>query len=362
MTDALDLDRRGFVSTAALSIVAARLGAARLPLWPATSGAVATTEGELASLNRATTWLNTSPLSETGLHGKVVLIDVWTYTCINWLRQLPYVRAWATKYANHGLGVIGVHAPEFAFEYDLENVRRATRDLKVDYPVAVDNDFAIWRAFRNQYWPALYLLDGNGRIRYRHFGEGEYEQSEKMIQRLLMEAGATGIGREVATVTGAGIEAEADWSNLKSPENYLGYERTAGFASPGNVAPNRRHAYTIPSRLRRNQWALSGEWTVGNQAIRMHAANGRIACDFHARDLHLVMGPAMRGMSARFRVLLDGKPPGAAHGGDIDEQGNGSVGEQRLFQLIRQPKQIEDRRFEIEFLDPGVEAFAFTFG
>ncbi len=319
-------------------------------------------EGELPSLGGATRWLNSPPLTTAGLRGKVVLIDVWTYTCINWLRSLPYVRAWAEKYKNQGLVVIGVHAPEFAFEKNIDNVRRAAKDMRVDYPIAIDNDYAIWRALKNEYWPALYFVDAQGRIRHHHFGEGEYEQSERIIQQLLAEAGIGGIGHELVSVDARGTEAAADWGSLKSPENYVGYERTENFASPGSAVLDKRGVYAVPARLRLNHWALSGDWTVGKQATVLNKANGRIAYRFHARDLHLVMGPAARGTSVRFRVLIDGKPPGAAHGLDVDAQGNGTVTEQRLYQLIRQPKPIADRQFEIEFLDSGVEAFAFTFG
>jgi thiol-disulfide isomerase/thioredoxin len=358
-----DLDRRSFVGTTVLGLAAARLGILEPLMRQLTSDAPpVSVAGELASLGSATTWINTAPLSEASLRGKVVLIDVWTYTCINWLRTLPYVRAWSEKYQNAGLVVIGVHAPEFGFEHDLANVRRAVKDMNVAYPVAVDNEFAIWRAFRNQYWPALYLVDAKGKVRYSHFGEGEYAQSEKMIQKLLAEAGATAIGRDLVAPTGRAAEAEADWGNLRSPENYLGYERTAGFASAVDALPNNVRTYSVPDRLRLNQWALSGEWTVRNQLVVLHKPDGRIACRFRARDVHLVMGPEKNQPSVRFRVLLDGKPPGAAHGSDIDEQGNGVVREQRLYQLIRQPKPIEDRTFEIVFLDPGIEAFAFTFG
>ena len=319
-------------------------------------------DGELSSLGRATEWLNSPPLTAAALRGKVVLVDVWTYTCINWQRTLPYVRAWNEKYKSQGLVIIGVHAPEFGFERNLDNVRRFTRDLKVEYPVAVDNDFAIWRAFNNQYWPALYFVDAQGRVRHHQFGEGDYEQSEKVIQQLLTEAGARGVATDLVSVEGRGAEAAADWGDLASPENYVGHERTENFASPGGVVRDKRHAYTVPATLPLNHWALSGEWTVGKQAIALHTANGRVVYRFHARDLHLVMGPAVRGSSVRFRVLIDGQPPGAAHGIDVDAQGNGTVGEQRLYQLIRQPKPIVDRQFEIEFLDPGVETFAFTFG
>jgi thiol-disulfide isomerase/thioredoxin len=319
-------------------------------------------EGELPSLGSATRWLNSQPLTTPGLRGKVVLVDFWTYTCINWLRTLPYVRAWATKYKDQGLVVIGVHSPEFAFEKNLDNVRRAAKDMKVDYPIAIDSDHAIWRAFKNEYWPALYFVDAQGRIRHHHFGEGEYEQSERIIQQLLAEARIGGVGHELVSVDARGAEAAADWGSLKSPENYLGYERTENFAPPGGAVLDKRRVYAVPAQLRLNHWALSGDWTVKRQLTVLDKPNGRIAYRFHARDLHLVMGPVARGASVRFRVLIDGKPPGAAHGTDVDDQGNGTVTEQRLYQLIRQPKPIADRQFEIEFLDSGVEAFAFTFG
>jgi thiol-disulfide isomerase/thioredoxin len=317
---------------------------------------------ELASLERADAWLNSPPLTAQALRGKVVLVDFWTYTCINWLRTLPYVRGWAEKYKDQGLVVIGVHAPEFAFEKDLNNVRRSVKDMQIGYPVAVDNEHVIWRAFSNQYWPALYFVDAQGRVRHQQFGEGAYEQSEMVIQKLLAEAGASGVSREPVAVNGRGFEEAADWSNLKSPENYVGYERTENFMSPGGATLDKPRTYMLPERLRLNDWALSGEWTVTNQATVLNKPNGRIAYRFHARDLHLVMGPPAPGTSVRFRVLIDGQPPGAAHGIDVDEQGNGTLTQQRLYQLIRQPKPIADRLFEIEFLDSGAEAFAFTFG
>ena len=335
----------------------------KTPVQPMTRAAIKLpVEGEFPSLAGATEWLNSPPLSASGLRGKVVLIDVWTYTCINWLRTLPYVRAWAEKYKNQGLVVIGVHSPEFAFEHNVDNVRRQAKDMRVDYPIAIDNDFAIWRAFKNQYWPALYFVDAQGHIRHHQFGEGEYEKSEMVIQQLLAETGIGGIGPELVSVDARGAEAAADWGSLKSPENYVGYERTENFASPGGAVLDKRRVYAAPARLRLNHWALAGDWTVEKQAIVLNKPNGRIAYRFHARDLHLVMGPSARGTSVRFRVLIDGRPPGAAHGIDVDDQGNGTVTEQRLYQLIRQPKPIADRQFEIEFLDSGVEAFAFTFG
>ena len=319
-------------------------------------------QSELTSLERVDAWLNSPPLTASALRGKVVLIDFWTYTCIKWRRTLPYVRAWAEKYKDQGLVVIGVHAPEFAFEKDLSNVRRAVNDMRIEYPVAVDSEHVIWRAFENQYWPALYFIDAQGRVRHHQFGEGSYEQSEMILQELLAEAGRGEIDREPVSVDAGGVEAAADWGSLKSPENYVGYERTEGFASPGGAVLDQPRMYELPAGLRLNEWAMSGDWTVTNRAAVLNKANGRIAYRFHARDLHLVMGPAAPGTSLRFRVLIDGRPPSAAHGIDVDEQGNGTVTEQRLYQMIRQPKPITDRQFEIEFLGSGVEVFAFTFG
>ncbi len=362
----LNHDRRRFLGTAATAIVATQLdgfGSAKALVHRLAPAAFhSPSEGELDSLSNATRWLNSAPLTAAGLREQVVLIDFCTYTCINWLRTLPYVRAWAEKYKDQGLVVIGVHTPEFAFEKDIENVRRAVKDIRVDYPIAIDNDYAIWRGFSNQYWPALYFVDAQGQIRHRYFGEGEYDQSEVTLQQLLAEAGHGGIGPGKVSVDARGIEAPADWESLQSPENYVGYERTENFASPGGVASDTPRVYDVPARLRLNQWALSGDWTVGKQATVLNKANGRIAYRFHARDLHLVMGPVAPGTSARFRVLIDGRAPGAAHGIDVDDQGHGTASEQRLYQLIRQPKPIADRQFEIEFLDAGVAAFAFTFG
>ncbi|BDG05051.1 redoxin domain-containing protein [Anaeromyxobacter oryzae] len=318
-------------------------------------------EGDLPSLEGATLWLNSEPLTPTNLRGKVVLVEFWTYTCINWRRQLPYVRAWAEKYKNSGLVVIGVHTPEYEFEKNVDNVRREAKEMRVDYPIAVDSDGAIWRAFQNQYWPALYFVDSRGHIRHRYFGEGDYARSELILRQLLAEAGSRDLGPE-ASIAPRGSEAGADWESLRSPENYLGYERTENFASPGGAAKDQPHTYAVPARMKLNQWALSGAWTMKKNTSALDAANGRLVCRFHARDLHLVMGPAARGAPVRFRVRIDGQPPGAAHGLDVDEQGNGTVSEQRLYQLIRQPKPIADRQFEIEFLEPGVETFAFTFG
>ncbi|HET9688320.1 MAG TPA: thioredoxin family protein [Pseudolabrys sp.] len=317
---------------------------------------------ELASLAEANAWLNSPPLTASALRGKVVLIDFWTYTCINWLRTLPYVRAWAEKYRDKGLVVIGVHAPEFSFEKNINNVRWAVKDMSIDYPIAVDSDHVIWRAFKNQYWPALYFVDAQGRVRHHYFGEGSYQQSEMIIQALLTEAGNRAIDREPVSVNGQGIEAAADWDSLRSPENYVGYERTQNFASPGGAVLDMPRTYQLPARLGLNYWALSGDWTMKKEVAVLNLPNGRIFYRFHARDLHLVMGPAAPGTSVKFRVLIDGQPPGSAHGIDVDEQGNGTITEQRLYQLIRQPTPIADRQFEIEFFAPGVEAYAFTFG
>ena len=302
------------------------------------------------------------PLTPAGLHGKVVLADFWTYTCINWLRQLPYLRAWAAKYSGHGLVVIGLHTPEFSFEHNADNVRRAVQDMRITYPVATDNNYAVWGAFGNHYWPALYFADAQGRIRHHHFGEGEYGQSEMVIQQLLAEAGSTGAGTGLVSADTRGLEVPADWASLRSPENYTGYQRTENFASPGGAAPGKPHVYTAPTELGLNQWTLSGDWTMEDEATTLNAANGQIACRFHARDLNLVMGPAATQNSGRFRVLIDGQPPGTAHGTDVDGQGNGTLTEQRVYQLIRQPGPIVDRTFEITFPDPGTQAYCFTFG
>ena len=319
-------------------------------------------QNELASLDHANVWLNSPSLNPETLRGKVVLVNFWTYTCINWRRQLPYVRAWHEKYKDQGLVVVGVHAPEFEFEKDIGNIRWAVKDMKIDYPVAVDHNHTIWRAFRNQAWPALYFVDAQGRARHYHFGEGAYEQSEMVIQALLREAGATDVSRESVTVDARGHDAAPDWANLKSPENYVGFERTENFASPGGVLRDKPRMYQRPTMLRLNEWALSGDWTVKRDAAVLHRADGSITYRFHARDLHLVMGPTARGSSVKFRVLIDGQPPGASHGVDIDEQGYGMVTEQRMYTLIRQPGPIAGRQFEVEFYGPGVEVFAFTFG
>jgi thiol-disulfide isomerase/thioredoxin len=319
-------------------------------------------EGHLPGFEGATGWLNSPPLATAELRGRVVLVNFWTYTCINWLRTLPYLRAWADRYTDHGLTVIGVHTPEFGFEHDLDNVRRAVKDLGVDYPVAIDNDYAIWTAFANHYWPAFYFIDAQGQIRHHRFGEGDYQMSEMVLQQLLVEAGSGRTDQALTSVDARGVEAAADWASLRSPENYLGYERTDNFVSPTGSILEASYAYAAPPRLALNHWALSGDWTVARQAIVLNQAGGRILYRFHARDLHLVMAPATPAGPVRFRVGLDGQPPGAAHGADVDEQGNGTLTDPRLYQLIRQSGPVTERTFEVTFLDPGVQAYAFTFG
>jgi thiol-disulfide isomerase/thioredoxin len=310
----------------------------------------------LPSFEGATGWLNSPPLSRADLQKKVVLTDFWTYTCINWLRTEPYIRAWADKYADQGLVTIGVHTPEFSFEHDVDNVRRAVKDMNIHYPVAIDSDYAVWNAFDNHYWPALYLADAEGRIQHRRFGEGGYEEAERAIQQLL------GVGGELVSVEGTGLEAPADWDQLESPENYLGYDRGERFASPEGDALDERRVYTTPAWLRTNHWALAGDWTIERECVRSNEAGGSLTYRFHARDLHLVLAPPTPASSVRFRVLLDGRPPGDAHGGDVDFEGNGLVNEPRLYQLIRQRGRFDDRTFEITFPDPNVRVYVFTFG
>jgi cytochrome c biogenesis protein CcdA/thiol-disulfide isomerase/thioredoxin len=318
-------------------------------------------EGQLPAFTGATTWINSPPLTPQQLRGKVVVVDFWTYSCINCLRALPYVRAWAEKYKDQGLVVIGVHTPEFAFEKSEANVRDAVRRLGVDYPVAMDNDFAIWRAFKNQYWPAHYFIDAQGRIRHHHFGEGDYDGSERVIQQLLKEAGAADVAADVVQVQAQGAEAAADMRQLGSPETYVGYARAENFRSPGGFARDVAKVYAA-SPLNLNDWSLVGRWRVTREHAELAAAGGRLSFRFKARDLHLVMGPGSNGAMPRFRVLIDGQAPGADAGSDIDAQGVGRIDQQRLYQLIRQSGAVRERTFEIEFLDPGVQVFAFTFG
>jgi thiol-disulfide isomerase/thioredoxin len=309
----------------------------------------------MPSLGGAAEWLNSEPLGPAELRGHVVLVDFWTLTCINWLRQEPYVRAWSQAYRDDGLVVIGVHTPEFWFEHEIDRVCQATTERAIDYPVAVDNDYAIWSAFDNHYWPALYFVDADGIIRDHHFGEGRYEQSERVIQRLL------GVERELVSVEGLGVEAEADWDHLRTPETYLGYRRSEHFASPDGAAYDERRAYELPERLHFNQWALVGEWTIGPENVVLDQAGGSIAYRFHARDAHLVLSRGAR-EPIPFRVLLDGQAPGTSHGVDVDEDGHGVLRDGRLYQLVRQHDAVRERTLEITFLAPGAQAYVFTFG
>jgi thiol-disulfide isomerase/thioredoxin len=306
-------------------------------------------EGHLPGFDGATGWLNSDPLTVEELRGKVVLVDFWTYTCINWLRTLGYVRAWAEKYRDQGLVVVGVHTPEFPFEKDVDNVRWAAENMRVEYPVALDPDYAVWRAFSNQYWPAVYIADAEGRIRHHQFGEGGYEECERVIQQLLREAGRSSVSDDLVSVPDEGFEAQADWTNLESPETYLGSDQAQNFSRDG-------------VDLRLNHWALSGDWTIERGASVLNEAGGAIVFRFHARDVNLVLGPSRPDASVPFRVLVDGEPPGDAHGLDVDEAGQGTVVKQRLYQLVREPGSIADRTFEITFDEPGVEAYVFTFG
>jgi thiol-disulfide isomerase/thioredoxin len=310
---------------------------------------------QMPSLGVATEWLNSEPLGPAELRGHVVLVNFWTLTCINWLRQEPYVRAWSQAYRDDGLVVIGVHTPEFSFEHEIERVRQATKERAIDYSVALDNDYEIWSAFDNHYWPALYFVDADGVIRDQHFGEGRYEESERVIQRLL------GVERELVSVEGLGVEAEADWDNLRTPETYLGYGRSEHFASPDGAAFDERRAYELPERLEFNHWALAGEWTIGGENVVLDQAGGSIAYRFHARDAHLVLSPGTRG-PIPFRVLVDGEPLGPSHGGDVDKDGNGVLREGRLYELVRAHDPVRERTLEITFLEPGAEAYVFTFG
>jgi thiol-disulfide isomerase/thioredoxin len=319
-------------------------------------------EGELPELGGASAWLNSEPLTPAGLRGKVVVVQFCTFSCINWLRTLPYVRAWAERYRDDGLVVIGAHSPEFPFEHDLEKIRSALEGMGVDYPIAVDNDFAVWRAFDNAYWPALYIVDAEGRIRHHHFGEEDYERSERVIQQLLAEAGSDDVDEDLVSVEPDGVYLAADWDTLGSPETYVGYARATGFASPGGLEPDRSRVYVESSQLELNRWALSGDWTVGKQITTLNEPGGRIVHRFHGRDLNLVLGSPADGGPVRFLVLIDGEPPNGARGLDVDERGDGTVSEERLYQLIRQDGPITERTFEITFIDAGAQAYVFTFG
>jgi cytochrome c biogenesis protein CcdA/thiol-disulfide isomerase/thioredoxin len=316
---------------------------------------------ELPDLSGAVAWLNSPPLNRDQLKGHVVLIDFWTYSCINCLRSIPYVRAWADRYKDSGLVVIGVHTPEFAFEKDLDNVKRAVGEFKITYPVALDDDYKIWKAFNNSYWPADYLIDATGKIRHHHFGEGKYDETEEQIQELLKEHNGQLSVNGLVKVAATGAEAAPD-SDVESPETYVGYDRADSFLSPGGLKQDVAHVYSLPKHLELNQWGLSGNWTDHKQVASLDSTRGKIVYRFHARDVHLVLGPAANGKPVRFRVLIDGKAPGENHGVDTDAQGDGKIVDHRLYQLIRQKDPIEDRTFEIEFLDPGAQAFAFTFG
>lgn len=349
----------------AMSMSAGDAGAAPAAMTGAAAAAVLPVEGRFPSLDGATAWLNSAPLSVQSLRGKVVLVDFWTYSCINCLRALPYVQQWERKYRDQGLVVIGVHAPEFAFERDIGNVRGAVRDLRVTYPVAIDNGYAIWRGFDNQYWPAHYFIDAQGNIRAHHFGEGDYARSEQIIRQLLAEAGHRALpaaGETGVQARAQGVQQAPDMAALKSEETYVGYGRARNFASDQAVARDRASDYSANAPLALNQWALSGRWTVGAEEARLDRGGGGLAFRFHARDLHLVLAPGANAAGARFRVRIDGRPPGGDHGEDVNADGLGTVGAHRLYQLIRQHGAVGEHRFDIEFLDPGVRAYAFTFG
>jgi thiol-disulfide isomerase/thioredoxin len=318
-------------------------------------------EGRLPSFEGATGWLNSDPLTPEGLRGRVVLVDFWTYTCVNWLRTLPYLRAWTAKYRDD-LTVVGVHTPEFGFERNVDNVFTQARRLGVEYPIALDDDYAVWSAFANHFWPALYIADAESRIRFHHFGEGEYPMTEMVIQQLLVDAGARGLDNDLVMVEPRGLEVAADWRTLQSPETYVGYRQTTGFAQAEVARFDEPRVYTPPGRLRLNSWGLSGTWTMTGDATVLNERGGRIAFQFHARDLNLVMGPSSQGAAIPFRAFLDGQLAKDAHGSDVDRDGSGMVSDQRTYQLIRQPGPIADRLFEVEFNDAGVEAYCFTFG
>jgi thiol-disulfide isomerase/thioredoxin len=360
MSEDINRHRRGFLGATAMAIAAAQFGAFEA-LTAGTHESPLANEGPLPDLGGAIGWLNSDPLNRKSLHGKVVLVDFWTYTCINSLRPLPYLKHWAERYKDVGLVVIGIHTPEFSFEKEQPNVENAVRELKVAYPVAIDSNYRIWQAFNNEYWPAEYLIDGKGRIRYHHFGEGEYGESERIIQELLKENGAVALDGSTVRVSGKGVEA-APSEDVRSPETYVGYRRGERFASPERLAQNSPKTYSPPVRPSLNRWGLSGSWNIGGEGAVLAAAPGSIVFRFHSRDLHLVLAPMKNGDPVRFAVKLDGAAPGDNCGSDSAPDGTGEVREPRLYQLIRQKGPVEDRTFEIEFFTPGAQAFVFTFG
>jgi thiol-disulfide isomerase/thioredoxin len=359
MPDSINLERRRFIGAAAATLGAARLGIIGSTLQQLACAALTERdEGALPSLSGATQWLNSPPLTPESLRGKVVLVDFWTYTCVNWLRTLPYVRAWADKYRDHGLVVIGAHTPEFPFEKDIDNVQWAAKEMDVRYPIAVDSNYGVWRAFNNNYWPAVYIADVNGRIRFHHFGESAYDDTERVIQRLLSESGHT-TDNSLVKVNPRGLEVAADFGTLRSPESYLGYSKAEAFAS--DALQDEAHAYTVPHLLL-NHWGLAGNWTVKETPAVLNEPNGKIVYRFHARDVNLIMGVPPGSKPVRFTVKIDGKTPGDAHGTDVDAQGTGTTSRQRTYQLVREQSRITDREVEVQFAEPGVEAFCFTFG
>jgi len=348
------MDRRSFLTNSAFAI----FGANTAPLL---TGSSLADEGSLPEFAGAVDWLNSAPLTHKSLRGKVVLVNFWTYSCINSLRPLPYLKNWAARYKDAGLVVIGVHTPEFEFEKERANVERAIHDLKIAYPVPMDSNYRIWRAFNNSYWPAFYLVDAKGRIRYHHFGEGEYGESERVLQSLLKENGASGWSGNAVPISSTGAEV-APGGDVRSPETYIGYRQAERFSSPERMAHDSHRTYSPPVKPRLNQWGLSGSWEVGPQHAALLRESGRILFRFHSRDLHLVLGPSEKAKPVRFRVTLEGSAPGADAGTDTAPDGAGEVLEPRLYQLVRQKSGIKDRDFAIEFLDPGVRAFSFTFG
>ena len=357
LRDDVSHERRRFLAASARVALATRLGVVGGALQQMACAAVS--QQMLPSFSGATEWINSPPLTPEQLRGKVVLVDFWTYTCVNWTRTLPYVRAWADKYNQNGLVVIGAHTPEFEFEKDIDNVRWAAKVMNINYPIAVDSDYGIWRAFNNDYWPAVYIADASGALRFHHFGEGNYDGTERTIQRLLRDAGQKPDG-DLVKVKPRGLEVPADYGALRSQENYLGYRQGEGFAS--DVVEDKPAKYTVPTQLRLNQWALDGNWTIKDGPVVLNEPGGRIVYRFHGRDVNLIMSPPVKGQSVKFTVKVDGAPPGASHGEDSDAQGNGTLTHQRCYQLVRLQERVMDRTFEIQFADAGVEAYDFTFG